>query len=235
MFPQKRGPETNRLLAALPQKDRRHLLAGCETVNLVLSEILGEPGDAVRHVYFPMDSYISLVKPLNGRSCLEVALVGKEGVHGISPALGIDVSQLHVLVQGEGHAIRMGVGLFRQELDFSSALQQILNRYIYVRLCQLEQTAACTRFHVVEERLARWLLMMHDRTFSDQLHITHEFLAFMLGVRRVGITRAAGSLQERKFIRYSRGVVTVLDRCGLETAACSCYRADRAIYDQIMG
>ncbi len=235
MLHHNRVPETNSLLAALPKKDRRHLLAGCEKVKLVLSEVLGEPGESVRHVYFPTDSYISLVKPIDGNTGLEVALVGNEGMHGISLALGLDVSESHVLVQGDGHAMRMGAAPFRNVLSLSPALQQLLNRYIYVRLCQLEQTAACTRFHVVEARLARWLLMTHDRSFSDELHITHEFLAFMLGVRRVGITKAAGSLQKRKLIRYSRGIITVLDRRGLETASCDCYRADSTTYDQIMG
>lgn len=231
----RRAPETNSLLEALPQKDRRHFLAGCETVELVLSEVLCEPGESVRHVYFPTDSYISLVKPIDGHFGLEVALVGYEGMHGIALALGVDISQSHVLVQGAGHALRMAAAPFRRELRLSPALQKLLNRYIYVCLCQLEQTAACTRFHVVEARLARWLLMTHDRTFSDELHITHEFLAFMLGVRRVGITKAAGSLQKRKLIRYSRGIITVLDRRGLETASCDCYWADRTTYDHVMG
>ncbi|TDY00615.1 Crp/Fnr family transcriptional regulator [Thiohalophilus thiocyanatoxydans] len=232
---EKRVPINNSLIAALPQKDRRHFLAGCEKVKLVLSEVIGEPGEALRHIYFPTDSFISLVRPIQGHTGLEVALVGNEGMHGISVVLGIDSSYSHVLVQGEGLAMRMDVASFRRELRLSQALQQLLNRYIYVRLCQLEQTAACTRFHVVEERLARWLLMTHDRAFSDELHITHEFLAFILGVRRVGITRAAGSLQKRNLISYRRGIITVLDRRGLEAASCNCYRADRTTYDDILG
>ncbi|MHB1241285.1 MAG: Crp/Fnr family transcriptional regulator [Gammaproteobacteria bacterium] len=161
-----------------------------------------------------------------------MALVGTEGMHDIALALGIDVSPLRALVQGEGISLRMKTSYFRRELRHSPALQRGINRYIYVRMSQLAQTAACTRFHLVEARLARWLLMTQDRAHSNKLHITHEFLAYMLGVRRVGITKAAGSLQKRKLINYSRGTITVLNRGGLEAASCGCYQADKATYDR---
>jgi CRP-like cAMP-binding protein len=227
-------PVENRLLAALSRKDRQHMLSGCEQVELVFGNILCEPGEIIRHVYFPIDSFISLVTPIDGHSSLEVALVGSEGMHGIPLMLGVDVSPLHAVVQGSGPAWRMDAERFHSELKHSVALQQELNRYIYVLMSQLAQTAACTRFHVVEQRLARWLLMTRDRAHSEEFHITHEFLAHMLGVRRVGVTKAAGSLQKKKLISYSRGDVKIRDIGGLEAVSCSCYRADKETYDSIL-
>lgn len=224
----------NRLLAALPCKERQHFLSGCEQVKLVFGDSLCEPGERIRHAYFPTDSFISLITPVEGHSSMEVALVGNEGMYGIPLILGMDISPLHAMVQGPGLAWRMDAERFQSELKRSVPLQQYLNRYIYVLISQLAQTAACNRFHVVEERLARWFLMTRDRAHSEEFHITHELLAQMLGVRRVGVTKAAGVLQRKKLISYIRGDVKIHDIRGLESASCQCYRADKETYDRIL-
>ena len=228
------APITNRLLDQLSERDRARVLAECEQVDLALHENLAEPGSRIRNVYFPLGSFISLLTPMGGKDVLEVALAGNEGMYGAPVALGVDVSPLQALVQGGGSALQMGVLAFRRELARTPALRQCVDRYIFVLMAQLTQTAGCNRFHVVEQRVARWLLMTADRAHGPSFHITHEFLAHMLGVRRVGITKAAGALQRRKLIRYSRGNVTILDRKALERAACTCYRADLATYDRIL-
>ena len=229
-----RAPATNRLLAALPDKNVERLLANCESIDLVFADVLCLPGDRIRHVYFPTDSFISLIAPVDGYAGLEVGMIGSEGMFGISLMLGVDISPLHALVQGAGPAIRMGANRFRRELDDNLALRRRLNRYLYVSTSQLAQTAACTGFHVVEARLARWLSMTRDRAHSDEFYLTQNFLSHMLGVRRVGVTKAAGSLQRRKLISYSRGLIRVLDRNGLQAAACGCYLADKKIYERIL-
>ncbi|GHE20817.1 Crp/Fnr family transcriptional regulator [Halomonas urumqiensis] len=228
------SPLTNHLIDSLPHRDRVSVLADCETVDLAFGKVISEPGDQIQHAYFPLDSFISLITNLSDTERLEVAMVGSEGMLGIPLILGLDESPLLALVQGEGTALRMPVAVFGRHLEQSSALQALLNRYLYVLMHQLTRVAACTHFHQVEARLARWLLMTQDRAHSDQLHLTHEFLAMMLGVRRAGITLAAMALQSRGLIRYHRGDITVLDREGLIEASCGCYSFDRGLYRRII-
>ena len=219
-----RAPVANNLLAALPRKDYQRLLAGFEPVTLAFGKVLYEPGDTIRHVYFPNDSLVSLLTLADGHLALEVGMVGHEGMVGTPMSLGINVSAVRALVQGSGTAMRMTSARFRKEFRRCPPLQRALYRYVHELMAQVTQTAACNRFHVVEARLARWLLMTRDRVCANRFRLTQEFLAHMLGVRRVGVTKAASALQRRKLIRYSRGNITILDPNGLEAASCRCYQ-----------
>jgi CRP-like cAMP-binding protein len=226
-----RTPIENSLLAAVPRKEYRRLLAGLEPVTLIFGDVLYEPGETIQHVYFPGASLVSLLTLADGHLAMEVGLIGREGMVGIPLVLGHNVSPVRALVQGAGTAMRMAAARFHKEFQISQPLQQELYYYTHTLMAQISQTAACNRFHVVEKRLARWLLMTHDRVKSDQFRMTHEFLGHMLGVRRVGVTKAAQALQKRKLISYSRGDITVLDRRGLEAAACECYEVIKDMHD----
>jgi CRP-like cAMP-binding protein len=221
----------NHLIELLPRKDRLHFLSRCESVELVMSDVLAHPGKETRHAYFPTEGIISLIAPIDGRPALEVGMVGWEGMFCAQLALGVTTQPLHALVQGAGEAWRISASNLRAELETSPALQRILNRYVTVVLAQLATSAACLRFHQIGPRLARWLLMTHDRSHADSFHMTQEFIAYMLGVRRVGITAAAGMFQRNGLISYHRGTMTVLDRTGLEAAACRCYATEKRLYE----
>jgi CRP-like cAMP-binding protein len=228
------SPE-NYLITRLPRADRLRLLKACKPISLTLKEVLSEGTRPLSHVYFPTEGFISLVTLMNGKPVLEVGMVGREGMVGALFALeGLSTEPVHTVVQGPGKAWRMSGVAFRRELGRSKALRNAVHLYLQVTMTQMATGAVCMRFHSLRQRLARWLLMMHDRAHSQSFMVTHEFLAFMLGMRRVGITTAAAALQRRGLIRYQRGNVTVLDRRGLEAAACSCYAADRKIYAKLM-
>lgn len=218
-------PVSNSVLCALPRKDSQRLRARHEQVNLAYGDILCEPGKPLRHVYFPNSGIISLLTPVDGHASVEVGLVGREGMAGMALFLGVGVSPVRMLVQGSGTALRIQAAAFHREIRRIPLLQRALNRYLYGFMAQVGQTAGCNRYHQIGARLARWLLMTHDRVEANEFQLTHEFLAHMLGVRRTGVTLAARVLQKKKLIRYSRGKITVLDRKGLERAACGCYRA----------
>ena len=228
------APVENHLIELLPRRDRLRLLALCERVELSLADVLCEPGKPTRHVYFPVESFISLVALVEGSPGVEVGMVGREGMLGAQLVLGVATAPVRAVVQGFGASWRIGTAVFRRELARSASLQRGLNRYLYVLMAQQSASAACLRFHLTSQRLARWLLMSQDRAQSDNFHVTHEFLAYMLGMRRVGITSAASALQRSGLIKYHRGKLKVLDRTGLENAACSCYAADRKTYTQLL-
>jgi CRP-like cAMP-binding protein len=225
----------NHLIESLPRKDRVLFMKVCQPVTLDLARVLYERNKPTSYVYFPTEGFISLIAMTDGSPGVEVGMVGREGMLGAHLALGVLITPLHAVVQGAGTAWRLNTSEFRHQLKSSPAFQQILNRYVYVLMAQLADSAVCLRFHQIGPRLARWLLMSQDRAQSNKFHVTQEFLAYMLGVRRVGITAAAGNLQRSGLIEYSRGELTVISRSGLEAAACNCYAADRKSYIELLG
>jgi CRP-like cAMP-binding protein len=226
---QDRQASTNRFIDGLPAASRRRLLAATESVPLQYKKTVASYGDPLSYVYFPTTAFISLLVPAD-KSRLEIAVVGREGFFGLPVALGVSHSDVEAIVQGAGFALRLGAPDFRELLRDDRSLRKHVDRYAYVMLTQLARNAVCNRFHLVEQRLARWLLMSADRAQSATFDVTQAFLAEMLGVRRVGVTTAAGALQDRRLIHYTRGMVTIRNREGLRKAACSCYAADLSTY-----
>jgi CRP-like cAMP-binding protein/PAS domain-containing protein len=219
-----RAGTLNRLLAGLPAKEYKRVLAGLELVKLSYGDVLYEPGQQMRYAYFPCDCLVSLLTVVEGHRALEVGLVGREGMVGFRLGLGITTASVRSLVQATGTAVRIKSDRFLRECQRSPALQRAQLHFVNALMIQVTQTAACNRFHMVAARLARWLLMTRERLPSGEFHLTQEFLADMLGVRRAGVTRAASALQRRNLIRYRRGTITILDQKGLEASSCSCYQ-----------
>jgi len=226
-------PVTKRLLAALPKKEYQELLPNLEEVTLSFGDILFEPGDLIRHVDFPNNSIISLLSAVEDREILEVGIVGNEGMAGLPVFMGVRRSRNRALVQGEGTAMRMKAVALRAQISQDGSLHNLLLRYTHSLLTQISQSAACNRFHWVNARLARWLLMTHDRVEGDDFRLTQEFLSHMLGVRREQVTLAASALQKQKYISYNRGHIKILKRAGLENVSCKCYKLVKDEYDNV--
>jgi len=223
----------NRLLAGLPAATLKAILTHCETIDLQMNTTRCERGELYAHVYFPLSGFLSLATLITGHPPLEMRLIGNEGMLGGTLALGVPRAPQRVMVQGAGTALRMTTCAFSTALADHACLSRMINRYLYVVFEQLAQTAACNRFHDVESRLARRLLMSDDRARNAQIHLTHQNLADFLGVLRSAVTIAAGNLHKRGLIYYSRGEITVLDRAGLEANACECYANGIAQYEKL--
>ncbi len=217
------SPNQNHLLAALPTAEYEPLAAHLELVAMPLGDMLYEPGGQLQHAYFPTTAIVSLHYVMESGASAEAAGVGNEGVVGISLFMGGDTTPSSAVVQTAGHAYRLQSRLLMQEFNRAELMQRLLLRYTQALITQMAQTAACNRHHSIEQQLCRWLLLTLDRLPSNELIMTHELVASMLGVRREGISEAAGKLQHAGFIRYRRGHITVLERSGLETRACECY------------
>ena len=224
----------NRLLAALPRDEYKRLVPELTPIAITFGEVLYEPGDRIKHVYFPNDSIISLLSAMSERSTLEVGMVGSEGMAGLSVFAGVNVSLTRAIVQGAGTAMRMSAAVVRQEANRLGPFHKLLHRYSHSLQSQVSQSSACNRFHSVNDRLARWLLMTSDRLGTDEFRLTQEIMSNMLGVRREGVNQAAGTLQSAKLIRYSRGMITILNRGRLRVNACECYSIIKAESDQYL-
>jgi CRP-like cAMP-binding protein len=230
-----RAPVANRLLAALPGREYKRLLPELEQVTMPFAEVIYEPGERISHVYFPNDSIVSLLAEVADRSTLEVGIVGNEGVAGISVFMGVDASRHRAIVQGFGTAMRLRASVLRKESDRVGPLRRLLHLYAHSLLTQVSQSAACNRFHMVDARLARWLLMTGDRLGTNEFRLTQDFISNMLGVRREGVNKAAGALQKTGLINYSRGRIKILNRAGLEEVSCECYEIIKAESDGYLG
>ena len=225
----------NRLLAMLAADDYQRVLPGLELVNLSLGEVIRESGGAQEYVYFPITCIVSFLYTMEDGSTVEVGLTGNDGLVGVALFLGGNTSPYRAIVQIAGTAFRMRSKVLHEEFARSGGFQRVLLRYTQALITQISQTAACNRLHSVEKRLCRWLLLCHDRVSSDEILMTQEFIANMLGGRRESVTVAAGHLQDAGFVQYSRGHIRILDREAIEACACECYRVTKSEVDRLMG
>ena len=227
-------PQQNQLFRALPDGARERVFPFLELVEMSLGHVLYESGDKMQHVYFPIDSIISLLYVMENGASAEIAVVGNEGVVGIALFMGGETTPNRAVVQSAGFAYRLKGALLKAEFGRSGALQHLLLRYTQALLTQMAQTAVCNRHHTVDQQLCRWLLLSMDRLSGNKLVMTQELIANMLGVRREGVTESAGKLQAKGLIEYSRGHITVLDRPGLEKLSCECYAVVKTEFDRLL-
>ena len=227
-------PKQNHLLDALPESDYARLASHLELIPMPLGSVLYESGDQLRYVYFPTTSIVSLLYVLEDGASAEIAIVGNEGVLGISLFMGGDTTPSRAVVQSAGHGFRLKAELLKNEFGRFGPTMHLLLRYTQALITQMAQTAVCNRHHSVDQQLCRWLLLSLDRLDSNELTMTQELIANMLGVRREGVTEAAGKLQDAGLIRYSRGRITVLDRPGLQARSCECYQVVKKEFDRLL-
>jgi CRP-like cAMP-binding protein len=227
-------PTRNHLLAALPAAERERLFPHLELVTMPLGEAVYESGGHQPHVYFPIDCIVSLLYVMEDGASAEIAIVGSEGIVGIALFMGGETTPSRAVVQSAGHAYRLRAAVLKAEFGRSGAVQHLLLRYTQALITQMAQTAVCNRHHSVDQQLCRWLLLSLDRLSSNELRMTQELMANMLGVRREGVTEAAGKLQDAGLIQYQRGRITVLDRHLLEERACECYGVVKREFDRLL-
>lgn len=233
-MPNTQEPRHNHLLAALPAEEYARLEPNLEQVQMPLGHVLYESGSELRHVYFPTTSIVSLLYVMLDGASAEIAVVGNEGLIGVALFMGGETMPNRAVVQSAGHAYRLKGQLLKEEFNRSGGLQHLLLRYTQALLTQMAQTAVCNRHHSLDQQLCRWLLLSLDRLPSDELIMTQELIANMLGVRREGVTEAAGNLQKSGLIKYSRGRITALDRAGLEARVCECYAVVRREFERLL-
>jgi len=228
------GPQQNNLLAALSKAEQKLLFPMLQKVPLPLGKVLYESGGTLNHVYFPTTSIVSLLYVLENGASAEIAIVGKEGIVGIALFMGGETMPNRAVVQSAGEAYLLNGQILKSEFSRAGSLQHLLLRYTLALFAQMAQTAVCNRHHTVDQQLCRWLLLSLDRLPSNELFMTQELIANMLGVRRAGVTEAAGKLHDAGLIRYNRGLITVLNRPGIEARVCECYNVVRKEFSRLL-